>query len=77
MFRTSKHKETGALQVYVANGDQNHEVSADQALHSQGRALSINYIDIVIRIGRAGVAPSSIVTSLRQNDRVSSKLQHI
>lgn len=50
MIRASILEEAGAWQVYVKNGDHNHEVFADQTARPQGCAISLNQTDMLIRM---------------------------
>ena len=68
LFKASTRQgEAGDWQVYVANGEHNHEPFDHQSAHPQRRALAWEARQEVLALTCARVTPVRIVTSLRQN----------
>ncbi|CAJ2651962.1 unnamed protein product [Trifolium pratense] len=59
-------------QVEVDNEEHNHELYVHESAHPQGRRLTEEQNAGVLTLGRAGVTPGCIITSLRQNDGIIS-----
>ncbi|RKF55448.1 hypothetical protein GcM3_201045 [Golovinomyces cichoracearum] len=68
LFAASIRLEDELWQVEVDNGEHNHESYVHVSAHPQGRRLTEEQNAGVLTLGRAGVTPGRIITSLRQND---------
>ncbi|KAI9915490.1 hypothetical protein PsorP6_007851 [Peronosclerospora sorghi] len=73
----SIRRQEEGWQVQVTDSDHNHEPFAHRTAHTKGRALTEEALQAVLTLGRAGVTPGCIVTSLRHNNEVMATAQDI
>nr|CCA18209.1 conserved hypothetical protein [Albugo laibachii Nc14] len=78
LFKASiRRQESGDWQVQNANEKHKHEPFSHQSAHTRGRALTEESQQAFLMLGRAGVTPCRIITSLRQNNNVMATAQDI
>ena len=69
-FKASIRKQENFWKVQVEDGEHNHNAFAHKSAHPQGRALTNDQRAMVLTLGRAGVTPARILTTLCQDSGV-------